>query len=35
MKKTILIILAFAMTFALGFGFNSIITKSDQQPTKK
>ena len=37
MKKTILIILAFTMTFALGFAFNSIITKStnSQQPIKK
>jgi predicted enzyme related to lactoylglutathione lyase len=37
MKKIILIILAFTMTFALGFGFNLIITKSSksQQPIKK
>jgi predicted enzyme related to lactoylglutathione lyase len=35
--KKILIILAFAMTFALGFAFNSITTKSSnsQQLTKK
>ena len=37
MKKTILITLAFATTFALGFAFNSITTKSNnsQQPIKK
>jgi predicted enzyme related to lactoylglutathione lyase len=37
MKKTILIILAFAMTFALGFAFNSITTKNsnNQQSIKK
>ena len=28
MKKTILLVLAFTMTFALGFAFNSITTKS-------
>ena len=31
MKKKILIVLAFTMTFALGFAFNSIITKSSNQ----
>ena len=37
MKKIILIILAFAMTFALGFAFKSITTKSSnsQQSIKK
>lgn len=37
MKKTILIILAFAMTFSLGFAFKSIITKTNnnQQSIKK
>lgn len=37
MKKTILLVAAFAMTFALGFAFNSIIAKSNssQQPVKK
>ena len=37
MKKTILIIFSFAMTFALGFAFNSITTKngSRQQSMKK
>ena len=37
MKKTVLLVLAFAMTFALGFAFNSIITKSNtsQQSIKK
>jgi len=36
MKKTILIILAFAMTFSLGFAFNTIITKNnDNQQTLK
>ena len=37
MKKTILIILAFTLTFALGFAFNSIISKSSnsQPPIKK
>ena len=37
MKKIILIILAFATTFALGFAFNSITTKSSnsQQSIKK
>jgi predicted enzyme related to lactoylglutathione lyase len=37
MKKVILIILAFTITFALGFAFNSITTKSSnsQQPIKK
>jgi predicted enzyme related to lactoylglutathione lyase len=29
MKKTFLIIIAFAMTFSLGFAFNSILTKSN------
>lgn len=37
MKKTILIIFAFTGTFALGFAFNSFITKSNtsEQPIKK
>ena len=37
MKKIILIILAFAMTFSLGFAFKSIITKTSnsQQSIKK
>ncbi|MCW3093730.1 MAG: hypothetical protein JWP81_4799 [Ferruginibacter sp.] len=37
MKKTILLVLAFAMTFVLGFAFNSIIIKSriSQQSIKK
>ncbi len=37
MKKRILMILAFAMTFTLGFAFNSIITKGSnrQQSIKK
>ena len=37
MKKTILTILAFAMTFALGFAFKSITTKTsnNQQSMKK
>ena len=37
MKKTILIIFAFTSTFALGFAFNSFITKSNtsEQPIKK
>jgi predicted enzyme related to lactoylglutathione lyase len=37
MKKAIVMILAFFMTFALGFAFNSIITKSrsSQQSIKK
>ncbi len=32
MKKTTLIIPAFVLTFALGFAFNSIITKSTSHP---
>jgi predicted enzyme related to lactoylglutathione lyase len=32
MKKRILIILAFAMTFTLGYAFNSIVTKKDKAP---
>lgn len=36
MKKTIVIIPAFIMTFALGFAFNSLITKSSKpQPSVK
>lgn len=37
MKKKIFIVLAFAMTFALGFAFNSITTKNNksQQSIKK
>ena len=35
MKKTILITLAFVFTFALGFAFNSIITKSSIEPSTK
>ena len=35
MKKTILIILAFTGTFALGFAFNSILRKSNEQLTRK
>ena len=37
MKKIILMVLAFATTFALGFAFNSILTKSSsrQQSIKK
>jgi len=37
MKKTVLLVLAFAMTFVLGFAFNAIITKTSfsQQPIKK
>ncbi|MEO6131625.1 MAG: VOC family protein [Saprospiraceae bacterium] len=37
MKKTLLVILAFAMTFALGFAFNSFTSKTNmaQQPIKK
>lgn len=33
MKKIILITLAFAMTFALGFAFNSIVTKTSKKQT--
>jgi len=37
MKKTVLIAFAFTMTFALGFAFNSVLTKSrnSQQTIKK
>src|SRR3954462_3869360 len=35
MKKTIFLILAFAMTFVLGFAFNSFITKSNNQQSMK
>lgn len=37
MKKTILLMLAFALTFALGFAFNSILTKNSngRQSIKK
>lgn len=34
MKKTLILILAFSITFSLGFGFNSIFTKSiTDEPT--
>jgi len=33
MKKTILLVTAFAMTFALSFAFNSIITGSSSSET--
>jgi predicted enzyme related to lactoylglutathione lyase len=35
MKKIILTVLAFAFTFALGFAFNSIITKINGEPSIK
>lgn len=35
MKKAILITLAFVLTFALGFAFNSIMTKNTSKPPTK
>lgn len=35
MKKTLLTILAFTMTFALGYAFKSITTKNNSESTKK